>query len=88
MPGSSHCTIQQLLVDGVQDHGLTQVINEPTRLANILDLFLSNLPAQIQDTTIILGLSDHEALIIRANIQPPLHNQSSRKIPLLAGNQN
>jgi len=82
LPGSPHCTIQQLLVNVVQDNGLTQVINEPIHLENILDLFLTNSPAQIQDATIIPGLSDHEAIIIRANIQPPLQNQSSRKIPL------
>jgi len=81
-PGSPHCSTQQLLVDVVQDHGLTQVINEPTRLANILDLFLTNSPEQIQDITIIPGLSDHEAVVIEANVKPPLHRQPSRKIPL------
>jgi len=60
--------VTRVLIDVVQDHGLTQVINKPTHLANILDLFLTNSPAQIQDVAIILGLSDHEAVIIRATV--------------------
>jgi len=81
-PGSPHCSTQQLLIDVVQDHGLTQVINEPTRLANILDLFLTNSPAQVQDIAIIPGLSDREAVVIEANVKPPLHKKLSRKTPL------
>ena len=40
-PGSPNSSTQQLPVDITQDHGLTQVVNEPTRLKNVLDLLYS-----------------------------------------------
>ena len=39
--GSNYPTIQTNLIDIIQDHGLSQVVMEPTRCSNILDLYFS-----------------------------------------------
>ena len=49
---------------------------------NILDLFLTNSPTQIQDVTIIPGLSDHDAVMIRSKTKPPTPKQVQRRVPL------
>ena len=79
---SPNSSTQQLLVDITQDHGLTQVVNEPTCLENVLDLFVTNFPTQIQDVTIIPGLSDHDVVMIRSKTKPPVYKQASRKVPM------
>ena len=39
LPGSSNFNTHQLLIDISQHHGLSQMVTEPTRLNNALDLF-------------------------------------------------
>ena len=39
----------QVLVDIVNDHGLEQLVNFPTRDKNTLDLILPSLPGQFQE---------------------------------------
>ena len=75
-----HC--QQLLVDIAHDHNLSQTVLHPTRLHNILDLFLTNYPVLIQSTQVIPGLSDHDIVIIESKIKPLFLKQTNRKIPL------
>ena len=37
------------LIDLIQDHSLVQVVIQPTRFQNILDLFLLNYPNELHD---------------------------------------
>ena len=52
---------------------LTQVVKEPTRHNNILDLVFTTHPDLIQGTYVVPGLSDHGAVICDINfkIKPP-----------------
>ena len=56
--------IQDLLVEFACDFGFTQLVTEPTRGANILDLVLANEPLLICDvrTKCPIGKSDHDAV--------------------------
>ena len=69
-------------MDIAHDHNLSQTVLHPTRLHNILDLFLTNYPALIQSTQVIPGLSDHDIVIIESKIKPLFLKQTIRKIPL------
>ena len=82
LPGSSNFNTHQLLIDISQHHGLSQMITEPTRLNNILDLFFTNLPTLIQEVEVVPGLSDHNTVIVQSKMRMSLAKQANRKIPL------
>ena len=63
-------------------HGLSQMVTEPTRLNNTLDLFFTNLPTLIQEVEVVPGLSDHDAVIVQSKMRMSLAKQANRKIPL------
>ena len=80
--GSSYSTVQTNLIDITQDYGFTQVVMEPTRLTNILDLFFTTNPSQVKKAEIQPGLSDHEMVLIQLNCKPITHRQTPRQILL------
>ena len=51
---------EQVLVDIMNDHGLEQLVNFPTREENTLDLLLTSLPGQFQEVHSPDKLSDHD----------------------------
>ena len=50
--------------DLLDDKGMTQLINEPTRNTNILDLVLINNPTLVSEVTVIPGISDHDCPVV------------------------
>lgn len=54
--------INQIFVDTINDYGLEQLISEPTRGNNILDLLLCSHPSLISNIEIASGISDHDAI--------------------------
>ena len=72
--------IQETLVDIVKDHSLTQLIEEPTRHKNILDLTFTNVPSLIKSSTVIPGICDHDAIIIDSIIRPNYNTTKKRKV--------
>ena len=50
------------------DLGHTQTVEEPTRGKNILDLFFINNTSLITNTSVIPGVSDHEAVLIESKL--------------------
>ena len=50
----------QILIDIMNDHGLEQMVNFPTREKNTLDLILTTLPGQFQDVHSTDKHSDHD----------------------------
>ena len=54
----------------LDDFGLTQIINKPTRGDNILDLIITNNPSLVNRTEIIPGISDHDGCYVEVNIHP------------------
>ena len=52
----------QVLVDIMNDHGLKQLVNFPTREENTLNLILTSLPGQFQDVHTPDKLSDHDII--------------------------
>ena len=84
----SHLTmdIVQLLPTNslVEEHGLIQHVNEPTRKQgnanNILDLVFTNRPGLIKKLNVVDGISDHSTVIIDVNISPKRKHRLKRNI--------
>ena len=60
----------------------SQVVEEPTRGTNILDLIATNQPSSFGRTEIIPGVSDHEIVYTEIDIVPTRQQQKPRQIPL------
>ena len=58
-PGCSHTKLNDSFIETMRDHSLSQMVREPTRSGNILYLFLTTNPTQVNSVSIIPGLSDH-----------------------------
>ena len=66
----------------IQDHGMEQMVKEPTREDNILDLVISNHPHNIPRIEVAPGLSDHRIVFFEYTATPPRIRQPPRLIPL------
>ena len=66
----------------LNDNGLTQMVNSPTRGNNILDIFITNRPSTMQSCEVIWGISDHEAILTKDTINIHLQDPSKRLIYL------
>jgi len=80
--GSPYINCQQYLLDIIEDHCMTQFVTEFTRGDHILDLFLTNCPSLISDTTTSPRLSDHNMILTKLSAKPPTSNQTKRSILL------
>ena len=58
-PGCSHTKLYDSFIETMRDQSLSQMVTEPTRSGNILDLFLTTNPTLVNSVSIIPGLSDH-----------------------------
>ena len=66
----------------IRDHGLEQMVTEPTRLNNTLDLILTNTPGLIPRVETVMGVSDHEIVYCEYNIAVEKTKQRPRWINL------
>ena len=62
------------------DFDLMQMVREPTRGENILDLFLTTNPTLVDTVSIIPGLADHNIVKCTVNTKPRLAKTAPRKI--------
>lgn len=67
-------------LDVCLDFNLEQVITEPTRLDNILDLVLASNPEIIKSISVVDGFSDHRLLLINLELACPRQTFRSKII--------
>ena len=79
--GSSALTLHQCFGDILDDNALVQVVREPTRGQNTLDLMITNNPGIITCNTVVPGLSDHDIPLIELDVNPALRKQKKRQVP-------
>ena len=72
------------MIEIANDFGLEQVVREPTRGKNTLDLFFTtNLTTLVERSTVTPGLSDHDgAPLIIISAKPRVIKQRPRKVYL------
>jgi hypothetical protein len=68
--------LQNLLVDIVHDHFLNQLIDQPTRDLNILDLILTTSIDYVQDVQVGEPFSDHNLITFKICRRPYENRQS------------
>ena len=61
---------------------MEQVVDKPTRMENILDLFFTNRPSLVNQVQIKPGISDHEMVCIGSAIRPAKVKPVQRKVYL------
>ncbi len=73
-------TLNQRIINKVNDLGLEQLVDKPTRDDAILDLFFSNKPDLVTRTLVIPGLSDHDIVLVDSRIKPTRARPVARKV--------
>ena len=66
----------------MNDHGLEQLVNFPTRKENTLDLILTSLPGQFQEVHSPDKLSDHDKAAGTLKVFIPPRKKPRRKVYL------
>ena len=81
-PEPCYPRLHKQFVDCTYDHNLEQMVLEPTRGENTLDLILTNYPQMVPRVEVIPGLSDHSIVYCEFAIHPVRSQQVPRSIPL------
>ncbi|XP_077997350.1 uncharacterized protein LOC144450581 [Glandiceps talaboti] len=87
--GGRHAHTSKLLLDISQEFNLHQVVTEPTRDNNILDLAFTSNTSLVNSVQVKAGISDHDIVIIHDHLRPIKFKPKPRKIYLYKkGNMN
>ena len=71
-----------IFIDILADHGLSQIVDQPTRGENTFDLIAVNNITLVNRSEVIPGISDHDAVFAEIDIRPQRYKQDKRRIPL------
>ena len=74
------CTLHNQFRDYIDDHGLYQLVEEPTRQENTLDLMITRNPTLIHKVSVIPGDSDHDCPVVELDTKPTRQNIKPRKV--------
>ena len=66
----------------LDDLGLVQMVREPIRCGNVLDLFLTSNHSLVQKVEFVPGIADHDIMIANVNVKPQIAEQKPRSVPL------
>ena len=80
----SHKQVYDFFLNLIHDYNFTQVVSEPTRQDNILDLFLTTNPTLITEVKCSPGLGDHDLVSAKALLKPSQHKQKTRNVLLFS----
>ena len=81
-PGSCHANTQNEFLELLEDFNIDQMVTEPTRQDNILDLVLLNHPRLCSGVEITAGISDHEAVTCELDFRPRKKRLPAREISM------
>ena len=81
-PNSTAPNLHTDFMDVLNNNALTQLVEEPTRQQNTLDLILTNHHGKVIRTDTIPGISDHDIVYTEFDLRPVKLQQKPRTIPL------
>ena len=58
-PNANYSKISKEFLEIVADFGFDQMVDKPTRINNILDLFVTNSSSLVERTIVASGVSEH-----------------------------
>ena len=61
---------------------MVQIVEEPTRKNNTLDLLITNQPDKVLRVDILPGVPDHDIVFAEFDLRPVKYSQKPRQIPL------
>jgi hypothetical protein len=80
-PNAQYAILSRQMLEIAADFGLDQVVTEPTRINNILDIFLTNNASLVERCWVSPGISDHDGIpTIIINSKPRVVRHKPRKI--------
>ena len=84
-PGAYERAASEMLIDTLNEHGLSQLQRDPTREDSVLDLYITNRSTLVQTTNNIPNISDHEgAILVDSNIKPMYTKKKPHKYHLMS----
>ena len=83
-PDCSHRQVYDFFLNLIHGYNFTQVVSEPTRQDNILDLFLTTNPTLITEVKCSPVLGDHDLVSAKALLKPSQHKQKPRNVLLFS----
>ena len=75
----SNTGLGQDLQDICDGAGLTQIVREPTRKKNLLDLVLTTMP-ETSRATVLASVSDHRAVLVEVSLEVPKSIEVEREV--------
>ena len=69
-------------IDLLNEFDLTQAVTHPTRIENILDLFLIDNPTLVKSVEVLPCIADHDAVLSEVFIKPQISRQKFRPMSL------
>ena len=79
--GNKYTNLHNNFLDMIDEHHLSQVIKDPTRGENTLDLFLTNNETFVTNNQTLPGISDHSAILVESRIRADKVQQSPAGFP-------
>ena len=70
IPGGRYPAISKLMLSYCQAFSLQQIVLEPTREENILDLIFTSNPSLVHIVEVKARISDYEFVIVNADLRP------------------
>ena len=80
--GSSNRALHDQFIDLLDDFTLEQVVQDPTRGENILDLILVNRTDLCTSVTVVPGISDHDAVACTLDFRSSRRRLPTRVVPI------
>ena len=80
--GARYRESHQAFLDTLDEAALTQIVKEPTREENTLDLFATNKDTLIMRCDVIPGNSDHSAVLVDSRLRPFRRKGTRCTVPL------
>ena len=78
----THVATYSALIDVMLEHGFEQIVNQPTRHQNMLDLFFLNHPNDKYTVNILPNLGDHGIVSVDIHVQHQINKVCCREIYL------
>ncbi len=81
-PGCRYVHLHHKFGEILDDRSLVQLVEEPTRGKNTLDLVCTSAPSKVNRVEVIPGISDHDCPLVEVDVSPVRRRQKPRDILL------
>jgi hypothetical protein len=82
-PDCQNLTLANQLIDIVDEHGLTQIVEKATRITEhsekTLDIFLTNIPDMVNRYEVVPGISDHDIPLLDISTRVVINKKAPKK---------